>query len=159
MCRPTIATQMICSSERKAMVIMSVDFGKARTGIAICDKLEMLSSPLTQINEYNRERLIEKISALAKEHRVERIVVGLPKNMDGSEGDSAQNARAFAKELQDYCGIECDMQDERGTTITAHNYLNFTDTRGKKRKSVVDSVAATIILEDYLRKRKNSLAE
>lgn len=141
------------------MVIMSVDLGKARTGIAICDKLEMLSSPLTQINEYNRERLLEKIADLAKEHKAEILVVGLPKNMDGSEGESAQNARAFAQELKEKTGITVDMQDERGTTVTAHNYLNFTDTRGKKRKSVVDSVAATIILEDYLRKRKNSLTE
>ena len=141
------------------MVIMSVDYGKARTGIAICDKLEMLSSPLTQIQEYNREKLIEKIAALAKENKAELIVVGLPRNMDGSEGESAENARSFAKELSDACKIEAVMQDERGTTITAHNYLNFTDTRGKKRKSVVDSVAATIILEDYLRKRKNSSVE
>lgn len=141
------------------MVIMSVDLGKARTGIAICDKLEMLSSPLTQINEYNREKLIDKIAHLAKEHRAELLVVGLPKNMDGSEGESAQNARAFAEELKEKTGIDAVMQDERGTTVSAHNYLNFTDTRGKKRKSVVDSVAATIILEDYLRKRKNSLTE
>lgn len=141
------------------MVIMSVDLGKARTGIAICDKLEMLSSPLTQINEYNREKLIDKIAHLAKEHKAELLVVGLPKNMDGSEGESAQNARAFAEELKEKTGIDAVMQDERGTTVSAHNYLNFTDTRGKKRKSVVDSVAATIILEDYLRKRKNSLTE
>ena len=72
------------------MIIMAVDLGKARTGIAICDKLEMLSSPLTQISEYNRERLLEKISNLAKEKKAELIVVGLPKNMDGSEGDSAK---------------------------------------------------------------------
>lgn len=137
------------------MIIMAVDLGKARTGIAICDKLEMLSSPLTQISEYNRERLLEKISNLAKEKKAELIVVGLPKNMDGSEGDSAKGAREFAEKLAEMSGINIDMQDERGTTITAHNYLNFTDTRGKKRKNVVDTVAATIILEDYLNKRKN----
>ena len=134
------------------MIIMAVDLGKARTGIAICDKLEMLSSPLTQISEYNRERLLEKISDLAKEKKAELIV---PKNMDGSEGDSAKSAREFAEKLAEMSGINVDMQDERGTTITAHNYLNFTDTRGKKRKNVVDTVAATIILEDYLNKRKN----
>ena len=115
----------------------------------------MLSSPLTQISEYNRERLLEKISNLAKEKKAELIVVGLPKNMDGSEGDSAKGAREFAEKLAEMSGINVDMQDERGTTITAHNYLNFTDTRGKKRKNVVDTVAATIILEDYLNKRKN----
>lgn len=137
------------------MVIMAVDLGKARTGLAICDKGEMLSSPLTQINEYNRESLIEKISCLAKEKQAELIVVGLPKNMDGSEGESAENARLFAKELSESTGIKTDMQDERGTTITAHRYLNTTNTRGKKRKSVVDTLSAAIILEDYLNRRKN----
>jgi putative Holliday junction resolvase len=138
------------------MIIMSVDLGKARTGIAICDKLEMLSSPLTQINEYNRDKLTEKVAALAKDNKAELIVVGLPKNMDGSEGESAIGARAFAENLESLSGIKTEMQDERGTTITAHNYLNTTNTRGKKRKAVVDSVAATIILEDYLNKRHNS---
>lgn len=138
------------------MVIMAVDLGKARTGIALCDKTELLASPLTQINEYNREKLLDKISDLAKEKRAELLVVGLPKNMDGSEGESAQNARSFADELGEKTGLPVEMQDERGTTITAHNYLNATDTRGKKRKSVVDAVAATIILEDYLNRRHNS---
>lgn len=138
------------------MVIMAVDLGKARTGIAICDKTEFLASPLTQINEYNREKLLDKISDLAKEKRAELLVVGLPKNMDGSEGESAKNARTFADELAEKTGLPVDMQDERGTTITAHNYLNATDTRGKKRKSVVDAVAATIILEDYLNRKHNS---
>lgn len=138
------------------MVIMSVDLGKARTGIAICDKLEMLSTPLTQINEYNRDKLLVKVADIAKEHKAELVVVGLPKNMDGTEGESAKNAREFAESLKELSGLEIAMQDERGTTITAHNYLNTTNTRGKKRKAVVDSVAATIILEDYLNKRHNS---
>lgn len=138
------------------MVIMAVDLGKARTGIALCDKTELLASPLTQINEYNREKLLDKISDLAREKRAELLVVGLPKNMDGSEGESAKNARAFADELGEKTGLPVEMQDERGTTITAHNYLNVTDTRGKKRKSVVDAVAATIILEDYLNRKHNS---
>ena len=138
------------------MVIMAVDLGKARTGIALCDKTELLASPLTQINEYNREKLLDKISDLAREKRAELLVVGLPKNMDGSEGESAKNARAFADELREKTGLPVEMQDERGTTITAHNYLNVTDTRGKKRKSVVDAVAATIILEDYLNRKHNS---
>ncbi|MGN0476927.1 MAG: Holliday junction resolvase RuvX [Ruminococcus sp.] len=138
------------------MVIMAVDLGKARTGIALCDKTELLASPLTQINEYNREKLLDKISHLAKEKKAELLVVGLPKNMDGSEGESAKNARSFADELAEKTGLPVEMQDERGTTITAHNYLNATDTRGKKRKSVVDAVAATIILEDYLNRKHNS---
>ncbi len=137
------------------MVIISVDLGLARTGLAYCDKTEMLSSPLCVIEERELDALAEKIAQRAYEYKAELIVVGLPKNMDGSEGESAQRARAFAEVLSEKTGIKCEMQDERGTTITAHNYLNATDTRGKKRKSVIDCVAATIILEDYLAYRKN----
>ena len=117
---------------------MSVDLGKARTGIAVCDKTEFLASPYTVIFEKSPKQLLEKVSNTAKETKAELIVVGLPKNMDGSEGESAQNARAFAENLSNETGIECVMQDERGTTITAHNFLNTTNTRGKKRKDDVE---------------------
>ena len=140
------------------MIIMSVDLGKARTGIAVCDKYEFLASPYTVIFEKSPNKLPEKVAQAAKECKAELIVVGLPKNMDGSEGESAQNARAFAQKISELTGIDTVMQDERGTTITAHNYLNSTNTRGKKRKNVVDEVAATIILQDYLDKRKSGTA-
>ena len=136
------------------MIIMSVDLGKARTGIAVCDKSEFLASPYTVIFEKSPNKLPEKVAQAAKECKAELIVVGLPKNMDGSEGESAQNARAFAQKISELTGIDTVMQDERGTTITAHNYLNTTNTRGKKRKNVVDEVAATIILQDYLDSQK-----
>lgn len=135
------------------MIIMSVDLGKARTGIAVCDKTEFLASPYKVIYEKSPLKLPEKVAEAAKETKAELIVVGLPKNMDGTEGESAQNARAFAKKLTEITGIETVMQDERGTTITAHNFLNNTNTRGKKRKNVIDEVAATIILQNYLDKR------
>ena len=138
------------------MVIMSVDLGKARTGLAICDKSEMLASPLGMIEDRNLDRVAEKIASYVKDRKVEMLVIGLPKNMDGTEGESAQNARSFAQQLEELCNIPTVMQDERGTTITAHSFLNTTDTRGKKRKKVVDTVAATIILEDYLNYRKNN---
>ena len=137
------------------MIIMSVDLGKARTGIALCDKSEFLASPHTVIFEKSDKKLLEKVAQTAIEAKAELIVVGLPKNMDGSEGESAQNARAFAEKLGDLTELPTVMQDERGTTVTAHNYLNATNTRGKKRKNVVDAVAAVIILQDYLDKRKN----
>ena len=137
------------------MLIMSVDSGEARTGIAICDKTETLASPVCVITEYNFEKRVQKVCAKALELGAEHIVVGLPKNMDGSEGESAQAARAFGEMLKEKTELPLEFGDERGTTITAHGYLNNTDTRGKKRKNVVDAVAATIILEDYLRKRKN----
>lgn len=137
------------------MIIMSVDLGKARTGIAVCDKTEFLASPYKVIFEKSPLKLPEKVAEVVKETKAELIVVGLPKNMDGSEGESAQNARAFAQKITGLTGIETVMQDERGTTITAHNFLNTTNTRGKKRKNVVDEVAATIILQNFLDKRHN----
>ena len=137
------------------MIIMSVDLGKARTGIALCDKSEFLASPHTVIFEKSDKKLLEKVAQTAIEAKAELIVVGLPKNMDGSEGESAKNARAFAEKLGELTELPTVVQDERGTTVTAHNYLNATNTRGKKRKNVVDAVAAVIILQDYLDRRKN----
>ncbi len=140
------------------MVIMSVDLGKARTGLALCDKTEFLASPYKVIFEKSPNRLPEKIAEAAREAQAELLVVGLPKNMDGTEGASAQNARAVAQTLHALTGLPVEMQDERGTTITAHSFLNDTNTRGKKRKNVVDEVAATIILQNFLDKRKNTPA-
>lgn len=137
------------------MKIMAVDLGKVRTGIAVCDESEMLASPITVIHEHNEERLLEKIKQVIAEQRPKLLVVGLPRNMDGSEGESAQRCRAFGEKLKEYTQLPVEMRDERGTTITAHGYLNTTDTRGKKRKAVVDAVAATIILQDYLNFRRN----
>lgn len=136
------------------MIIMSVDLGKSRTGIAICDKTEFLAHPLTVIEEKSPQRLLHKVAQTVIENNAELVVIGLPKNMDGSEGESAQNARNFGENLKELITVPIEFLDERGTTITAHNYLNTTNTRGKKRKSVVDAVAATIILENYLSKRK-----
>lgn len=137
------------------MKILAVDLGKARTGLAVCDENEVLASPAGVVAEWNREKLLQKVAAEAARLAVGGIVVGLPRNMDGSEGESARNARAFAERLRGLVPVPVTMQDERGTTITAHNYLNDTDTRGKKRKAVVDAVAATVILQDYLTYRRN----
>lgn len=116
------------------MIIAAVDLGKARTGIAVCDKTEFLASPHTVIFEKSPEKLFEKVKETVVNLKAEIVVVGLPKNMDGSEGESAQNARAFAERLHNETGLQVDLQDERGTTITAHNFLNDTNTRGKKEK-------------------------
>ena len=136
------------------MIILGVDLGKARTGVAICDKGELLASPLTVVQEHNRERLVDRLTALAKEHRAELLAVGLPRNMDGSEGESAQNAREIGALLEETTGLPVEFVDERGTTITAHGYLNETNTRGKRRKAVVDAVAATVILQNCLDRRR-----
>ncbi len=138
------------------MIIMSVDLGKARTGIAISDSSESFAFPKEVITEYNTERLIEKVCLKAEEYSAERIVVGLPKNMDGSIGWRAEECSEIAEKIRQKSGKDTVMWDERCTTVSAHTALNFTDTRGKKRKNVVDAVAAVIILEDYLSYRKNT---
>ena len=137
------------------MIIMSIDYGKARTGLAICDKEEMLAFPLDVINEKNPEILCEKISKKISENKIEKVIFGLPKNMDGSLGESAQKVKEVAEILRSKIGIEIDFWDERQTTVSAHAYLNETNTRGKKRKSIIDAVSAVIILENYLNYRKS----
>lgn len=143
----------------RQMKILAVDLGRARTGLAVCDENELLASPAGVISERSMEQLAQKIAIRAKDLAVGGIVVGLPRNMDGSEGASAQNARSFAENLRTLVGVPVEMRDERGTTLTAHEYLNSTDTRGKKRKAVVDAVAATIILQDYLDYRRNQRSQ
>ena len=137
------------------MVIISVDLGDARTGTAVCDKGEILASPLGTIYERDLEKLAEKLSETAKERSAEMFVVGLPLNMDGSCGERGEKCKEFAKLLEDKSGLPVELSDERLTTVQAHNALNFTNTRGKKRHGVVDTVAAVMILENFLMKRKN----
>lgn len=138
------------------MIIMSVDFGDSRTGIAACGESEMMAFPVCVIQEKDFERCIEKTAALAKEQRAEEVVVGYPKNMNGTIGERAEKCRLFAEKLGQLIDCPVKLWDERSTTVSAHNYLNVTNTRGKKRKAVVDAVAATIILESYLGYRKNT---
>ena len=137
------------------MIILGVDFGDARTGLAICDKGEMLASPIGVISEHDFDRCMEKVADAAKEHRAQMIVVGFPKNMNGTIGERAELCRLFADGLQKLTNLPVELWDERCTTVSAHSYLNVTNTRGKKRKAVVDAVAATIIFESYLGYRKN----
>lgn len=137
------------------MKIMAVDFGDSRTGLAMCDKSEFLASPLTVVHEYNFEKCAEKVAEYAKNEKAELIVVGYPKNMNGTVGERAEKCEKFAELVTALCGLPYVMWDERCTTVSAHNYLNETNVRGKKRKNVVDAVAAVIILESYLGYRKN----
>ena len=136
------------------MIALSVDLGHARTGLAVSDKSGFLASSLCVITEYNDEKLIQKIAEKVKETKAQIIVVGLPRNMDGSEGESAIRARGLAARLSELTCVPYHMQDERGTTITAHSYLSAGNVYGKKRKQKVDAVAASIILQDYLDSQK-----
>ena len=138
------------------MKILAVDLGDARTGLAVCDPTEFLASPAGVIPETDFEVILKKVAQAAKEHRAQRIVVGYPKNMNGTVGERAEKGALFAQRLGELAEIPVKLWDERSTTVSAHNILNVTDTRGKKRKNVVDAVAATIILESYLAYRKNN---
>ena len=130
--------------------IMGVDFGDVRTGIAVSDPSRLLASGITCISPGGIEKTADAVAALAKEHRVAAIVVGLPVNMDGSEGARAERCRKFADMLKARTGLAVAMFDERMTTMTASRYLNESDTRGKKRKNVIDTLSAQIILQNCL---------
>ena len=132
------------------MVILSVDYGDVRTGIAVCDKMEMLASPVTVITQSYAPKLIAEIEKIISQYKPELIVVGLPKNMDGTSGERAEKCRSFADALTEKTGIRTVMVDERLTTVSAHRALNVTNVRGDKRKGIVDSVSAVMILESYL---------
>lgn len=136
------------------MVILAIDYGDVRTGIAVCDKFEMLASPVCVITQRDSTALIAEIVKIAKEKGAQALVVGLPKNMDASQGERAQKCAAFAEELERESSIKTVLRDERLTTVSAHNALNMTNTRGKKRKQAVDQVAAVMILQDYIDYRR-----
>lgn len=132
------------------MRILAVDLGKARTGLAVAESAVRLASPVGTVNEHNEQRLLQAVTEAARREQAQRIVVGHPRNMDGSCGESAQRAAAFAEALRESTGLEVVLWDERMTTVTAIGYLNEQNVRGKKRKAVVDTVAATVILQNYL---------
>ena len=141
------------------MIIFGVDFGDTRTGWAVCDRSELMASPAGVLTEKNFLHCAEKTAEAAKQAHAELIVVGHPVNMDGSRGPRAQKCAEFAEIVQEKSGIPVKLWDERCTTVSAHQILKVTNTRGKKRKAVVDAVAATIILESYLEYRKNARPE
>lgn len=132
------------------MKILAVDYGDARTGVAISDLLCSIVGSTTVIPSRNSEKAIADIVKLAKDNAVGEIVVGLPRNMDGTEGARAELCRVFADKLAEASGLPVKMWDERRTTVEAHNILSQHNYHGKKRKNTVDAVAASLILEGYL---------
>lgn len=142
------------------MKIMAVDYGDARTGLAVCDRTEFLASPIGTIEERNSQILAMKIAHMAEQYEAGEIVVGLPLNMNGSEGGRAKLCRSFAETLRCVTELPVVLWDERSTTVSAAQILNETNVRGKKRKNTIDTVAATLILESYLSyRRKNKAGE
>lgn len=136
------------------MKIMAVDYGDARTGIAMSDLLCSIVGSTTVIHSRNQDKTVQAILELVRENGVGEIVVGLPRNMDGSEGPRAQLCREFADRLAEASGLTIAMWDERRTTVEAHQILSDHNYHGKKRKNTVDAVAASLILEGYLGYRK-----
>ncbi|MCL2068866.1 MAG: Holliday junction resolvase RuvX [Oscillospiraceae bacterium] len=139
------------------MKIMAVDLGDARTGLALCDITETLASPLCVIEERGAENLLRKVAAAVKEHAAGMVVVGYPRHMNGDAGIRAQKSELFSKQLGKLADVPIILWDERGTTVSAARQLNETNTRGQKRKQIIDAVAAVIILENYLMYRRNQL--
>ncbi len=134
------------------MKVMAIDYGDARTGIAVSDSMGWLTGFTTVIHSWNREKTVEEIQKLIAQHRPERLVMGFPRNMDGTEGPRADLYREFAALLQEKVGMEVILWDERRTTIEAHQILSDNNYHGKKRRNTVDAVAASLILEGYLAK-------
>lgn len=130
--------------------IMAIDYGDARTGVAISDLLCSIVGSTCVVPSRNAEKAIADIVKLCKDNMVGTIVVGLPRNMDGSEGPRAALCREFAEKLGQAAGLPVKMWDERRTTVEAHNILSEHNYHGKKRKNTVDAVAASLILEGYL---------
>lgn len=130
--------------------IIAIDYGDARTGVAISDLTGTMTGDALTIEEWNAERLAQRLAYLAKERDGGLFVLGLPKNMDGTEGPRAEKARQFAELLKEASGLEVKFWDERRTTIEAHSILHATGKKEKKHKGKVDAVAASLMLEGYL---------
>lgn len=132
------------------MKIMAIDYGDARTGIAISDATCTIVGTTTVIHSRNREKTAQSIRELIAHHDVSTLVMGFPRNMDGSEGPRAELYRAFAAYLEEVTAMPVRLWDERRTTVEAHQILSDHNYHGKKRKNTVDAVAASLILEGYL---------
>ena len=133
---------------------MGIDYGDARTGIAMSDLMCSIVGSTTVIHSRNMDKTLEEVVRLAKENQVTEICMGLPKNMDGTEGPRAEVCRVFAGKVEEATGLPVKLWDERRTTVEAHNILSAHNYHGKKRKNTVDAVAAALILEGYLAFRK-----
>ena len=136
------------------MRVMAIDYGDARTGIAISDPTGLLAGYTTVIQSRKPEFVASEIARLAREHGVEELVMGFPRNMDGSEGPRADLYRAFAGEVEAAVGLPVTLWDERRTTVEAHAILHESGKKMKQHKKNVDAVAASLILEGYLSRKR-----
>lgn len=132
------------------MTVMAIDYGDAHTGVAISDPTGFLTGTTTTIHSRNAEVVLEELARLVRDNRVEALVMGFPRNMDGTEGPRAQLYRDFAAQVAQITGLTPVLWDERRTTVDAHRILFESGKNAKKRKKTVDAVAASLILEGYL---------
>ncbi len=135
------------------MRYMGIDYGDARVGIALSDPLGMLAQRYTTLENTGGKKLFEQLAQLVREKEVGHIVIGMPKNMDGSEGFRAEATYAFAERLKTVTDVTISFWDERLTTVAAHGYLSEVNVRGKKRKAAVDAVSAELILEGFMQSK------
>lgn len=138
------------------MRVMAIDYGDTRTGVAFSDITGTLTGETFVVKAYSPEKTIEEMMKLIAEKSPSVVVVGYPKNMNGTIGPRAEKSEEFANLLRDKSGLKVELRDERLTTVDAHRILSDTGRSGKKRKNTVDAVAASLILENYLRELKNS---
>lgn len=137
------------------MRILGIDYGEARTGLAVCDDDEIVATVLQTIHERNHEKLADTITSICNERKIQKIVLGLPKNMDGSEGFRAEYTRKFQKMLEERLPeMLYDFYDERLTTVAASYFMQEAGTKGKKKKASIDALSAQIILQDYIERNK-----
>lgn len=135
--------------------ILGIDLGEVRTGLAVSDPFGMMASGIGTVTAYSDEKLLQLICEKINEYKPERVVMGNPVNMNGSEGERSRRIRSFAAALEERAGLPVTLVDERMSTMEAYRYMNITDTRGKKRRSSVDTLSAEIILQSYLDREKN----
>ena len=136
------------------MKVLSVDYGDVRTGIAISDLRGMLASPLCVIEQSYQPKLVDRIVQIVEENKIEKIVIGLPRNMDGSYGYRCDECRSLGDAISEKIDVDIFYEDERLTTVMAHNVLSDNNVRGKKRKQTVDAVSAVMILQSFLDKNR-----
>ena len=132
------------------MRVMAIDYGDAHTGVALSDPTGFLTGTTTTIHSWRQEVVVDRLAQLIEEHRPDEVVLGFPKNMDGTDGRKADLYRELAAALEEVTGKTVILWDERRTTIDAHRILFNQGKDGRKRKKIVDAVAASLILENYL---------
>ena len=135
---------------------LGVDLGDVRTGLSECDLSGMLASGICTIKENGMTKTAERVAKEAAERGCKKIIIGLPKNMDGTEGERAEKIRLFADMLRQFTDIPIDFSDERMSTMAAYRFLDSTGTFGKKRKETIDTLSAEIILQGYLDKERQT---